>query len=105
MEQFGVVSPQGIAATSATPSAPRLADLNGRTIGEIWNGVFKGDITFPVIRKVLQSRYSGLKIVAFSDFPHTHGSDNATQQRERARALALLAQEKGCDAVISGNGA
>ena len=105
MEEFAVVSPQGLPAIDSEAAAPRLPDLNDRTIGEIWNGVFKGDITFPAIRKVLQARYPRLKTIAFTEFPHAHGSDNATQQRERARELARLAREQGCDAVISGNGA
>lgn len=105
MEEFAVISPQGLSVTDSKAAAPRLDDLNDKTIGEIWNGVFKGDITFPLLRKVLQDRYPRLKTVAFSEFPHAHGSDNATQQRERARELARLAREKGCDAVISGNGA
>jgi hypothetical protein len=105
VEEFAVLSPQGLPATDSKAAAPRVPDLNGRTIGEIWNGVFKGDITFPLIRKALQARYPQLKTIAYSEFPHTHGSDNATQQRERARELVRLAREQGCDAVISGNGA
>lgn len=105
MEKLEVVSPAGLAAVKATGAAPRLADLNGRTVGELWNGVFKGDITFPVIRRLLQAQYPRLKIIPYTEFPHAHGSDNPAQQRDRARRLAALAQEKGCDAVISGNGA
>jgi hypothetical protein len=32
-------------------------------------------------------------------------SDNPARQRELAREIAMLAKEKGCHAVISGNGA
>jgi hypothetical protein len=34
-----------------------------------------------------------------------HGGDNPKQQIEAARHVAALAREKGCDAVIAGNGA
>ncbi|MGE0556832.1 MAG: hypothetical protein AB7E73_01565 [Burkholderiales bacterium] len=105
MEKLEVVSPAGLAAVAASGAAPRLADLDGKTVGEFWNGVFKGDITFPVIRRLLQSRYPHLRIIPYTEFPHAHGSDNPAEQRERARRLAALAKEKGCDAVISGNGA
>jgi hypothetical protein len=33
------------------------------------------------------------------------GSDHPAKQRELAQKMAALAKEKGCDAVISGNGA
>lgn len=105
MEKLSVASPAGLEVVTATGAAPRLPDLNGRTVGELWNGVFKGDITFPIIRKLLQARYPGLRIIPFTEFPHAHGSDNPTQQRARAHRLAALAKERGCDAVISGNGA
>jgi hypothetical protein len=105
MEKLAVVSPLGIEAVKLSGAAPRLADLNGKTVGELWNGVFKGDVTFPLIRRLLQARYPRLRIVPFTEFPHAHSSDNPTQQRERAQHVAALARDKGCDAVISGNGA
>lgn len=105
MEKFSVVSPAGQPAVRSTGSAGRLETLDGKTVGELWNGVFKGDVTFPVIRRLLQARHPQLEIVPYTEFPHSHGSDNPAQQRERARTLATLAREKGCDAVISGNGA
>jgi hypothetical protein len=42
MEKLEVVSPAGLEAVKATGTASRLPDLNGRTVGEVWNGVFKG---------------------------------------------------------------
>jgi hypothetical protein len=105
MDKFEVVSPLGLEAVAQSGSAPRLPDLKGKTIGEFWNGVFKGDITFPVIRKLLKERYPDIQIVPFDAFPHARGADSLTHQREFARELAALAKEKGCDAVISGNGA
>jgi hypothetical protein len=105
MEKLEVVSPAGLEAVRTQGAAPRLPDLNGRTIGEIWNGVFKGDLTFPRIRALLQQRYPGVTIVPYTEFPHAPGSDHPAEQRERAQRLARLAKEQGCDAVISGNGA
>ena len=105
MERYEVVSPAGVDTVKRVSAAPRLATLDGRTIGEVWNGVFKGDVTFPVIRRLLQARYPDLEIVPYTAFPHTPGSDNPTRQRELAREIAALAKDKGCDAVISGNGA
>jgi hypothetical protein len=105
MDKVQVVSPLGLEAVEQAAAAPRLDTLDGKTIGEFWNGVFKGDETFPVIRRLLQQKFSGLKIIPFTEFPHAWGSDQPGHQRERALKMAALAREKGCHAVISGNGA
>ncbi len=105
MEELGIVSPVGRPLVKPTVAARRLDTLDGKVIGEIWNGDFKGDVTFPIIRKLLLERYPKLRIIPYTEFPHTHVSDNPTKQRERASQFAALAKEKGCDAVLSGNGA
>jgi hypothetical protein len=105
MEKLAVVSPVGADAVKSSRAARRLDGLAGKTIGEIWNGVFKGDITFPIIRERLKEKYPGLKVIPYTEFPHLPISDNPTQQRQHARHLAALSKEKGCDALISGNGA
>ncbi len=105
MERFEVVSPLGLEAVEQAAAAPRLPTLEGKTVGEFWNGVFKGDQTFPVIRRLLQEKFPRLKVIPYTEFPHAPGSDDPAKQRERALSMAALAREKGCDAVISGNGA
>lgn len=105
MDKFEVVSPVGGEAVAHKGIAPRLADLNGKTVAEIWNGVFKGEVTFPVIREELRARYPGVVIIPYTEFPHLYGGDNPKEQKELARRLAALAIEKKCDAVILGNGA
>ena len=69
METFEVVSPLGVQVVEAKAVAPRLADLDGKTIGEVWNGVFKGDVTFALIRAALQRRFPSIRFVSFSSFP------------------------------------
>ena len=105
MEKLHVVSPAGLDVVTPGGSAPRIDNLDGKTVGEVWNGVFKGDFTFPLIRKLLQAKYPRLKVIPYTEFPHVPGSDNPTRQRELARQIAVAAKEKGCDAIISGNGA
>lgn len=105
MQRLNVVSPEGLEAVERRGPARRLDTLDGKTVGEVWNGVFKGDVTFPMIRAQLQARYPGLRIVPYTEFPHAPGTDNPARQRALATEIAALAKEKGCDAVISGNGA
>lgn len=104
-QRIAVVSPEGEEAVARRRRARRLDVLAGKTVCEFWNGVFKGDITFPLIRRRLQERHPGLTIVPYTEFPHAPGSDDPARQREHAADLAKLAREHGADAVISGNGA
>ena len=60
MEKLAVVSPLGLPVVKAGGSAPRLDTLAGKTIGEVWNGVFKGNFTFPIMRKLLQQKFPDL---------------------------------------------
>ena len=105
MERFEVQSPEGLEAVERRGPAPRLETLDGKTVCEIWNGVFKGDVTFPMIREQLTQRYPGARIIPFTEFPHAPASDDPARQRALAREIAELAARQGCDAVISGNGA
>jgi hypothetical protein len=105
MSILKVFSPVGNNHINHTKITKRLDFLDGKTIGEVWNGVFKGEITFPIIRKLLKQKYPNIKIIPYTEFPHNSGSDNPSQQRELAQRIALMAKEKGCDAIISGNGA
>ena len=105
MERLEVISPLGGEVARMQSITARLPTLNGRTVGEIWNGVFKGDQTFPAMRALLKRRFPDLRIIPYTEFPHLHGGDSPGYQKEFARQVAALAKERGCDAVISGNGA
>ena len=105
METFAVLSPVGGEVVKQGSVTARVAGLDGKTVCELWNGVFKGDVTFPMIRELLAERFPTARIVPFTEFPFLHGGDNPTQQKELAKALAARAKALGCDALISGNGA
>ena len=105
MDKLEVVSPLGLEAVKQSGAARRLDNLEGKTVCEFWNGVFKGDVTFPIIRKLLKEKYPGLKVIPYTEFPSARGSDHPARQREFAQEIAALAKAKGCDALITGNGA
>jgi hypothetical protein len=104
MNELGVFSPIGAEVIEKSRSAPRLGTLNGKTIGETWNDDFKGDFMFPVYRELLKARFPGVKIIPYTEFPVSPWKGSPEHQRESARQIATLAREKGCDALISGNG-
>jgi hypothetical protein len=105
MERMSVVSPAGVDHVERKTVSPRLPDLNGKIVGEIWNGVFRGDESFPIVRSLLTKRFPGVTIVPYTEFPFFPGDDRPTAQQELAKSIASLARQKGCDAIISGNGA
>ena len=105
MENYSVVSPAGLEAVKARHTAPRLADLNGKTVAEVWNGVFKGDVAFPIVRKLLKQRYPGITIIPYTEFYHLPGSDMPAHQRALTQEIVEQARAKGADAMITGMGA
>ena len=99
-----VISPIGSETVKASPTAPRLDSLNGKTICELWNEDFKGDIMFPIDRELLQERFPDVKFVPYTDFPIAVLKGTPSYQREVLDQIIALAREKGCDAFITGNG-
>lgn len=103
-EEVGVISPVGLPRTQNTGTAPRLESLAGKTIGEVYNHHFKGDQMFALYRELLKQRYPGVRIIPYTELPASFvGGDSATHGRV-AREVAAQAKEKGCDALIAGNG-
>ena len=101
-----VVSPVGEeVAKKITSLAPRLDTLEGKTVCEIWNGGFKADVMFPMIDEMLRARYPGVKVVPFTEFPATTiTSMESLKKAGTLEAVRAAILEKGCDAVITGNG-
>ena len=79
-----------------TPHAPRLSDLNGKTIGELSNGRYEYERTFPLIRELLQKQFPTVKIIPYTEFPV--GVDRIDTDE-----IGKIVKSKGCDAVIVGN--
>ncbi len=101
-----VVSPIGELPAQATRSlAPRLDNLQGKTICEIWNGGFMAETSFPIIRKMLRDRYPGVKVIPYTEFPLVSiGSLHPATQKDTLEVVRSALREKGCDALITGNG-
>jgi hypothetical protein len=93
-----VVWPRGRKTVEARPVARRLDSLEGKTIGQLWDDLFRGDEIFPILERELGQRWPGVKFVNYSVFGSTHGSDERTVLAELPGRL----KELGVDAVISG---
>ena len=104
MDTVEVISPMGLESVEKQETAQRLETLEGKTICETWNKDFKGDIMFPIYRELLKERFSGVKVIPYTEFPSSTLSGMPEFQKEVSQKIANLAKEKDCDAMISGNG-
>ena len=72
--------------------------LNGKTVAQLWDFLFRGDEVFTLLEEGLRARYPGVRFVGWKEFGNTHGSN----EREVVKALPARLRELGADAVISG---
>ena len=97
-EIYRVVWPRGVQTAVMTDLAARLDTLEGKTIGQLWDDLFRGDEIFPLLREELARRFPGLRFVDYRVFGSTHGGEEHRTMAELPDKL----REHGVDAVISG---
>lgn len=102
--EYKVVSPIGGSAVKTTTMAPRMDTLDGKTVCMVWNNAFHSDLTLPVIGEALKKQYRGVKIVPYTDMPDAFLPEPPGTPKNESEALKAVFKEKGCNAVISGNG-
>ncbi len=100
-ERYKVVYPAGTQATKEKPVSASLPDLNGKVIGELWNGGFRGDETFPIIREAIRERYPDVTFVEHTVFGNFH---DPSIEAQKMKELPGLLKQHRIDAVIVGNG-
>ncbi|MGE5526564.1 MAG: hypothetical protein ACM3SS_22840 [Rhodospirillaceae bacterium] len=103
-EKIGVVSPEGLPHGVARAVSPHLDTLEGKTIGEVYNNHFKGELMFHTYRRLLKEKYPGVKIIPYDEFPIVYVGGDPASQKRIAQEVAARAKELGCDAIITGNG-
>jgi hypothetical protein len=96
-----VVWPLGRSAYKPFALRQRLPDLNGKTVAELWDRVFRGEEIFPALRAELKALYPDIRIVDYEECGDTHGP----KQKEVLEGLPAFLRERKVDAVISGVGA
>jgi hypothetical protein len=101
---LGVISPEGRPRGATGNVSGPLDGLEGKTIGEVYNNHFKGELMFQTYRRLFRERYPGIKIIPFDQFPIVYVGGDAASQKKVAKEIAALAKEWGCDAIITGNG-
>ena len=54
--------PRGARQQRTRPLAPRLKSLEGKTVAQLWDFLFKGDAVFALLEEGLKKRFPGVKI-------------------------------------------
>ncbi|MBI3043739.1 MAG: hypothetical protein HYY78_13045 [Betaproteobacteria bacterium] len=103
-EKNRVISPEGLPREAMKGFSRHLDTLAGKTIGEVYNNHFKGELMFHTYRRLFKERFPGVKVIPFNDFPTVFVGGDPDSQKKTAREIAALAKERGCDAIITGNG-
>ena len=101
--KMGVISPEGLQLRAAGAVSRHLDTLEGKTIGEVYNNHFKGELMFQTYRRLFKERFPGVKIVPYDQFPIVYVGGDPASQKKTAKEIAVLARERGVDALISGN--
>lgn len=104
MKKLGVISPEGLPLGATAAASRPLASLDGKTIGEVYNNHFQGELMFQTYRRLFGEKYRGIRIIPFDQFPIVYVGGDAASQKKVAKEIAALAKERGCDAIITGNG-
>jgi hypothetical protein len=82
------------------PLARRLETLEGKTVVQLWDFLFRGDEVFALLEEGLRARYPGVRFVSWRDIGNTHAAD----ERELLAKLPERLRTLGVDAAISGMG-
>ena len=102
--KMAVVSPEGLQLRAIGGISRHLDTLEGKTIGEVYNNHFKGELMFQTYRRLLKEQYPGIKIVPYDRFPTVYVGGDPASQKKTAKEIARLAKEWQVDAIITGNG-
>ena len=99
--RYDVVWPLSRKAVKRTAAAPRLPDLNGKTICELWDVIFRGEMIYPLVREYIRARFPAVKFVPYSEFGNFHGA----REHEVSAKIPDKLHMHHADAAIVGIGA
>ena len=100
-QRHDVLWPLSRRAVEDRPLAPRLPDLNGKTVCELWDVIFRGETIYPLVREHIRARFPRVKFVEYSEFGNFYGPHGERITEE----LPAKLRAHGADAAIVGIGA
>ena len=87
-ETVGVISPAGLPLGEARNISPPLDTLDGKTIGEVYNNHFKGELMFQTYRRLFREKFRGVKVIPYHEFPIVYVGGDPASQKERCASYA-----------------
>ena len=99
--RYDVLWPLSRRAVEDRNTAPRIPDLNGKVIGELWDVIFRGETIYPQVREHVRVKFPGAKFVEYSEFGNFYGP----KRQAISASLADKLRAHKVDAVIVGIGA
>lgn len=97
---YEVVWPRSERQQKQKPLAKRLENLNGKTIAQLWDMRYRGNLVFRMMEDDLKERFPDIRFVSWQEFGSTYGSN----ERELVASLPDRFRKLGVDAVISAMG-
>ena len=97
---YEVLWPRGPKTIEIAPLAARLDSLEGKTVCQLWDYLFRGDEIFPILEAELSAAYPNMNFVGYTTFGSTHGSEEGQILADLPQTLA----DNKVDAIISGMG-
>ena len=77
-----------------------LPDLSGKTIAELWDQIFRGDVAYAQLREHLKKRYPGIRFVPWSEFGNIHGPKQREILEKLPDTLREIIATTGADEII-----
>lgn len=99
--KFDVLWPLSRKGIKDVARAPRLPDLNGKVICELWDVIFRGETIYPMVREYIKQRFPGVKFVTYENFGNFHGA----REQQVMESIPEKLEHFQADAVIVGIGA
>ncbi len=96
---YKVLSPIPKSTTEMASLAPPIPDLSGKTICAMRH-TFRADETFQMLAELFREKYDNITFI-----PNTEMPDSTSASPEEAAQLTRVLKEKGCDVLLTGNGA
>jgi hypothetical protein len=100
-ERHEVLWPLSSRTVKGTAAAPRVPDLNGKTVCELWDVIFRGETIYPLVREYITARFPRVRFVGYAEFGNIHGA----REHGVTAALPDKLRAHGADAAIVGIGA
>ena len=99
--RYDVLWPLSRKAVKRSAAAPRVPDLNGKTVCELWDVIFRGETIYPLVREYIRARFPGVKFVNYTEFGNFHGA----REHEVSATIPDKLRAHKADAAIVGIGA